>query len=153
SLLHKRGLIFTLWTICDMKKLGFIVIAISVLTSCNKIIEKKAEDAIMKVMTDGQWVITSFTSNGSDITTDFSGYSFQFFDDYTVKALKNGTVAQTGTFQGDVSAMTISSNFPNAVNPLLLLNGTWHITNTSDTYVIANTTIGTEIRTLRLDKQ
>jgi len=136
-----------------MKKLGFIVIAISVLTSCNKIIEKKAEDAIMKVMTDGQWVITSFTSNGSDITTDFSGYSFQFFDDYTVKALNNGTVAQTGTFQGDVSAMTISSSCPNAVNPLLLLNGTWHITNTSDTYVIANTTIGTEIRTLRLDKQ
>ena len=136
-----------------MKKLGFIVLAISVLASCNKIVEKKAQDAIMKVMTNGQWVVTNFTSNGTDITTDFSGYSFQFFDDYTVNALKNGTIAQTGTFQGDVSAMTISSNFPNAVNPLLLLNGTWHITNTSDTYVIANTTIGTEIRTLRLDKQ
>jgi hypothetical protein len=136
-----------------MKKLGFIVMAISVLASCKKLVEKKAEDAIMKVMTDGQWVVTSFTSNGSDVTTDFSGYSFQFFDDYTVKAVKNGTVAQTGTFQGDVSAMTISSNFPNAVNPLLLLNATWHITNTSDTYVIANTTVGTEIRTLRLDKQ
>jgi hypothetical protein len=136
-----------------MKKLGFIVIAITLLASCKKIIDKKAEDAIMKVMTDGQWVITNFTSNGTDITTDFSGYSFQFFDDYTVKAMKNGTLENSGTFQGDVSTMTISSNFPSAVNPLLLLNGTWHITNTSDTYVIANMTIGTEVRTLRLDKQ
>ena len=136
-----------------MKKLGFIVIAITVLASCHKIIEKKAEDAIMKVMTDGQWVITNFTSNGTDITTDFSGYSFQFFDDYTVKAMKNGTLEKSGTFQGDFNTMTISSNFPNAVNPLLLLNGTWHVTNTSDTYVIANMTIGTEVRTIRLDKQ
>src|SRR5215470_16892329 len=136
-----------------MKKLGFIVIAITVFASCHKIIEKKAQDAIMKVMTDGQWVVTNFTSNGSDITTDFSGYSFQFFDDYTVKAMKNGTLEESGTFQGDVSTMTISSNFPNAVNPLLLLNGTWHITNTSDTYVIANMTIGTDARTIRLDKQ
>lgn len=136
-----------------MKKLGFIVIAITVLTSCHKVIEKKAQDAIMKVMTNGQWVITNFTSNGTDITIDFSGYSFQFFDDYTVKAMKNGTLENSGTFYGDVSMMTISSNFPNAVNPLLLLNGTWHITNTSDTYVIANMTIGTEVRAIRLDKQ
>jgi hypothetical protein len=136
-----------------MKKLGFIVIAITALASCHKVIEKKAQDAIMKVMTDGQWVVTNFTSNGTDITTDFSGYSFQFFDDYTVKAMKNGTLQNSGTFKGDVSTMTISSNFPTAVNPLLLLNGTWHITNTSDTYVIANMTIGTEVRTIRLDKQ
>jgi hypothetical protein len=136
-----------------MKKLGFIILAVTVLASCNKIIETKAEDAIMKVMTDGQWVITNFTSDGTNITSDFSGYSFQFFDDYSVKAMKNGTVEKTGTFQGDFNAMTISANFPNAVNPLLLLNGTWHITNTSDTYVIATMTVGSEVRTVRLDKQ
>ena len=136
-----------------MKKLGLIVLAATVLGSCHKLIEKKQEDAIMKVMTNGQWVVTNFTSNGSDITTDFSGYSFQFFDDYTVKAMKNGTLNSSGTFYGDVSTLTISANFPSAVNPLLLLNGTWHITNTSDTYVIANMTIGTDVRTIRLDKQ
>jgi hypothetical protein len=136
-----------------MKKLGFIMLAVIVLGSCHKIIEKKEQDAIMKVMTDGQWVVTNFTSNGTDITTDFSGYSFQFFNDYTVKAMKNGTLNNSGTFYGDVSTLTISANFPNAVNPLLLLNGTWHITNTSDTYVIANMTIGTDVRTIRLDKQ
>ena len=129
------------------------MLAVTVLASCHKIIQKKEEDAIMKVMTSGQWVVTNFTSNGSDITTDFSGYSFQFFDDYTVKAMKNGTLNNSGTFNGDVSTLTISANFPNAVSPLLLLNGTWHITNTSDTYVIANMTIGTDVRTIRLDKQ
>ena len=41
-------------------------------------------------MTDGQWVITNFTSNGTDLTSDFSSYKFQYFDNYTVNAIKNG---------------------------------------------------------------
>lgn len=136
-----------------MKKIGLILFAVAVSTSCKKAIEQKAQDAILSAMTNGQWVITSFTSNGTDITSDFSGYKFQYYDNYTVDAIKNGTLDQTGTWQGDVNTMTISANFTNAVNPLLLLNGTWHITNNSWTYVIANMTVGTEIRTLRLDKQ
>ena len=123
------------------------------LGGCKKAIEKQAEDAILKAMTDGQWVITSFTNNGSDITSDFSAYKFQYFSNYTVNAIKNGTVEKTGAWQGDVNTMTISADFPNVVNPLLMLNGTWHITNTSWTYVIANMTIGSEARTLKLEKQ
>lgn len=136
-----------------MKKLGLILLTLTVFASCKKAIEQKAQDAILSAMTSGQWVVTNFTSNGTDITSDFSGYTFQYFDDYTVNANKNGTLDKTGTWQGDVNTMSISANFANAVNPLLLLNGTWHITNSSWTYVIATMTIGTEVRTLRLDKQ
>ena len=136
-----------------MKKLSFVVVAVILLSGCHKIIEQKAQDAIVKAMTEGQWAITSFTSNGTDMTSNFSGYTFQYFENYTVNAIKNGTVEKTGTWQGDVNTMSISANFPNAVDPLLLLNGTWHITENSWTYVKATMTVGSEIRTLSLDKQ
>ena len=136
-----------------MKKLTLIILGAILLTGCKKLVEQKAQDAILKAMTDGQWVITKFTSNGTDLTSDFSSYKFQYFDNYTVNAIKNGTVDKTGTWQGDVNTMSISANFANAVNPLLLLNGTWHITDNGWTYVDATMTVGSEVRTLKLDKQ
>ena len=139
--------------ICSMKKLTLIILGAILLTGCKKLVEQKAQDAILKAMTDGQWVITKFTSNGTDLTSDFSSYKFQYFDNYTVNAIKNGTVDKTGTWQGDVNTMSISANFANAVNPLLLLNGTWHITDNGWTYVDATMTVGSEVRTLKLDKQ
>ena len=130
-----------------------IILSLICLAGCKKTIEKKAENAIMKAMTDGQWVITSFISDGSNITTDFSTYRFQYFSNYTVNAIKSGTVEATGNWDGDASAMNIIANFPNVTNPLLLLNGTWHITDNSWTYVEATMTVGNTIRSLRLDKQ
>jgi hypothetical protein len=136
-----------------MKQLTLFIVGLLLISGCKRAIEKKAEDAILEAMTDGQWVITSFTANGDDLTTDFSSYKFQYFSDYTVNAIKSGAVEKTGVWQGDANTMTITANFPNSISPLQLLNGTWHITNTSWTYVIANTTVGSEARTLRLDKQ
>jgi hypothetical protein len=130
-----------------------IILSLICLAGCKKTIEKKAENAILKAMTDGQWAITSFISDGSNITSDFSGYRFQYFDNYTVNAIKNGTVEATGNWDGDVSAMNIIANFPNATDPLLLLNGTWHVTDNSWSYVEATMTVGNTIRSLRLDKQ
>lgn len=136
-----------------MKKPLLILVGILLLTSCKQAVENAAENAILNAMTDGQWAITNFTTNGTDITGDFSGYRFQYFRDYHVDAIKNAAVEKTGTWQADAAAMNISANFPNAIDPLLLINGTWHITDNSWTYVKATMTIGTEVRTLRLDKQ
>jgi len=136
-----------------MKNFAIITLGFFFLTGCKKFVEKQAENAIVKAMTDGQWIITSFTADSTDVTSDFTSYKFQYFDNYTVDAIKNGTVEQTGTWLGDVNAMNISANFPGASNPILLLNGTWHITDNSWTYVKATMTINSEVRTLRLDKQ
>src|SRR5678815_1292014 len=130
-----------------------IILSLVLIAGCKKVIEKKAENAIMKAMTDGQWVITSFISDGSNVTNDFSAYRFQYFDNYTVDAIKNGTVENTGNWDGDVSTMNIMASFPNATNPLLLLNGTWHVTDISWTYVEVTMNVGTTTRSLRLDKQ
>jgi hypothetical protein len=136
-----------------MKRAALIFITCLGLLSCQKTVENAAENAILNAMTDGQWVVTSFTTNGTDITSDFTGYKFQYKRDYTVDAIKNGTVEKTGTWQADAVAMNITGNFPNASNPLLLINGTWHITDNGWTYVKATMTVGSETRTLRLDKQ
>jgi hypothetical protein len=121
-------------------------------SGCEKSIRNAHEDLIIKAMTDGQWAITSFTQNGSDITTNFTGYKFQYYKNKTVDAIKNGTVEKTGTWDGEATTMTTSANFINAVAPLSLINGSWHIDNNSWTFVVATQTTGTETKTMRLDK-
>jgi hypothetical protein len=120
--------------------------------SCKKAKENIYQDLVIKAMTDGQWAITSFTLNGTNITSDFNGYKFQYFSNKTVDAIKNGTVEKTGTWDGNASNMTTSANFPSAVNPLLQINGNWNIVNNSWTYVVASQTVGSDVKNMRLDK-
>ena len=132
-----------------MKKL-YLVIFLFILAGC---IKKKQEDAVIDAMTNGQWKVTNFNQGGMDITSDFAAYKFQFKPNLTVDAINNGSIEKTGSWNADASAQTIISNFTNAGNPLVLLNGTWKITNNSWTWVEANQTINGELLTLRLDKQ
>ncbi len=121
-------------------------------TNCKKAIEKAKENAIVSAMTDGQWVITSFIDDGTDITSNFSPYKFQYYANRTVDAINNGTVEKTGNWEGDANAMAITATFPSASNPLLLINGTWHIDDNSWTYVVASLTTGGKTKTMRLQK-
>ena len=124
-----------------------------ILGSCKKTAEKIGEDLVIKAMTDGQWKITKFTQNGTDITTSFSGYKFQYYGNKTVDAILNGTTERTGNWDGNAYAMTTWAEFPAAPNPISLINGTWNITKNSWTYVEATQTNGGDTKTLRLDKQ
>lgn len=135
-----------------MKRLFIFLIAVLALSGCKKAIEKIAEDMVIKAMTDGQWIITSFTQNGNDITTDFSGYKFKYYENRTVDAIKNDILERTGTWNGDAATMTTSANFTGAPNPIALINGSWKITNSTWTTVEANQTNGTEVKTLKLKK-
>lgn len=135
-----------------MKTIFTILFVLFLLPGCKKAIEKLKEDAVIKAMTDGQWKITSFTHNGSDITTSFSTYKFQYYSNKTVDAINNGSVEKTGTWDGDASSMTTSANFVGVTAPLSLINGSWKILNNSWTYVVASQTVGTETKTMRLDK-
>lgn len=136
-----------------MKKAITALLVIALLAGCKKVIEKKKEDALIEAMTDGQWAITSFVHNGNTITQNFSSYTFQYYDDKTVDAIKNGSVDKTGTWDGDISTMTTWANFDNVTAPLSLINGSWHIDNSTWTHVVASQTNGSETKTMRLDKQ
>lgn len=137
-----------------MKKIiAILTISGCLFTSCKKTIQQTQEDLVLLAMTDGQWGITSFTQNGTNITADFAPYKFKYYSNKTVDAIKNGIVEKTGTWDGNATTMTTSANFINAVYPLSLINGNWHIDRNSWTYVEASQTIGTDTKTMRLDKQ
>lgn len=114
--------------------LVLILIAISV-AHCSK--EDIQKNLITKAMTDGQWVVQQFTENSQDLSSEFTPYSFQFFDNGKVNAI-NGTTVITGTWVGDTNARTITSTFPAVNNTLQRLNDTWQIFNNTLTMVEAN---------------
>ena len=136
-----------------MKKLIPLLFIIILLGSCKKTAEKIGEDLVVKAMTDGQWKITKFTQNSTDITSNFSGYKFQYYSNKTVDAILNGLKERSGNWDGNASAKTTWADFPGSPNPISLINGTWNITDSGWTYVEATQTNGTEVKTLRLDKQ
>ena len=136
-----------------MKRLIPLFLIMILLGSCDKAVEKIGEDLVIKAMTDGQWKVTKFTQNSTDITASFSGYKFQYYSNKTVDAILNGTTERTGVWDGNASTMTTSANFAGAPNPISLINGTWNITDSGWTYVEATQTNGSEVKTLRLDKQ
>lgn len=136
-----------------MKKYLLLIVISLFAFACKKTIQSSAQDAVISAMTNGQWVITNFTQNDTDITTNFSGYQFQYYSNKTVDAIKNGTIEQTGSWDGNATTMTTSADFPGATSPLNLVNGTWHIDNNSWTFVIASQANGTDTKTMRLDKQ
>ncbi len=122
------------------------------LSGCKKAVENAQEDLVIRAMTDGEWVINGFTLNSNTITADFSGYKFKYYSNRTVDAIKNGTVEKTGTWDGNATTMIITANFPSATYPLNLINGSWLVTRNGWTFVEANQTAGSDVKTLRLDK-
>ena len=136
-----------------MKKLIIFIGLFISLAGCKKTVENVQQDLVVKAMTDGQWAITSFILNGTNITPDFSTYKFKYYSNKTVDAIKNGTVEKTGNWDGNASAMTTWASFSSATYPLSLINGTWNITNNGWTFVVATQNNGSETKTMRLDKQ
>ncbi|HKC35497.1 MAG TPA: hypothetical protein VKB95_05515 [Chitinophagaceae bacterium] len=136
-----------------MKRLIALFLIIFALGSCKKTAEKIGEDLVIKAMTDGQWKITKFIQNSTDITSSFSGYKFQYYSNKTVDAILNGVKERSGNWDGNATTMTTWADFPGAPNPISLINGTWNITDSGWTYVEATQTVGSEVKTLRLDKQ
>ena len=82
-------------------------------------------------------------------------FNFLRYNNARVINLKNGSVEKTGTWAaaGNAQAQTMTANFTNSTNPLILLNGTWNIITTTWTSVQASMMVNSEIYTIRLDKQ
>ena len=128
------------------------LLSLLLLAGCQKLKENIQEDMVIKAMTDGQWRVSSFFKASENKTADFSSYRFQFHSNKTVEAINNGNKEKTGTWDADPNTRTITSSFANATNVLMLLNGTWRITNNSWTFVEASQTVNGELYKLRLDK-
>ncbi len=110
------------------------------LFSCKKAIEQQQKNIIINAMTNGRWYVEQYKQNTADISTDFLGYEFQFYENGNVDAIKS-TTTQSGTWSSDITNYTITANYPaSASDTLKLLNYTWKITDSYLDYVEAKTT-------------
>jgi len=129
-----------------------IVVTSLLLSGCKKKVENIQQDLLIDLIVSSPWEVSKYTKGPADITTDFSLYSFQFKQDFTVDALKDNLVEKTGTWNGDIATKTIQSNFPNPNPTLMQLNGTWLVTDSGLDYVESTQTINGESCFLRLEK-
>ena len=127
------------------------VVCFILFCSCEKLVETKKRDALLEIMTSGQWHVESYIEGTIVITDQFQGFNFQFNEDGSVTG-NDGLVITTGTWVGDIRNYSISSNFPSAPDPLKKLNGTWIIKDSGLDYVAAEMKNIQGIMILRLRK-
>ena len=139
-----------------MKRILFFAAAMMLLShtffSCKKAADKKAEDYIIEIMTDGRWYMYNYNEAGIDQTWEFDGYEFQFYDNGKVDGIR-GTSVTTGTWSGDLANISIIANFSSAGEPLNKLNNTWKITDSYTNAVFAEARFGTALNKIQLVKK
>ncbi|HUB61037.1 MAG TPA: hypothetical protein VL978_10060 [Puia sp.] len=125
-----------------MKHLLLLLILLSgiLLVSCKKFIQNQEQKAVITDVTDGLWYVTGYEQNDSNITASFSGYLFKFDANNTVTGILDNTDSVQGEWLVDISARTITSNFPGAAYPLNQLNETWYVTDSYTDSVSATST-------------
>ena len=120
--------------------------------SCKKAIENKQRDMLVDAITNGEWLVKQYLEDSVDITSSFSGYSFQFEEAGAVHA-KYAGATNHGTWAGDMNTYSIISQFPGANDPLKKLNGTWKLTDSYWDYVEAEMITATGKNFLHLIKK
>ena len=136
-----------------MKKLLTFLLVVTLAGCSQEVIEDIQTDLVVQAMTSGQWKVKSFVKGSEDVTADFSAYSFQFKTNSSVDAIADGSVKATGTWSADAASRKITSTFTSqAPATLIILNGTWTITDSGSTYVVANKDVGGVKWNLRLEK-
>jgi hypothetical protein len=138
----------------SMKKTAVILLLLNglYLCSCKKYVQQQEQNALESLITNGTWVVTRYLENDSDITASFSGYVFQFQSNGVVTGTKMSSVI-SGTWSGDFTNRTITSDFPTAGFPLDELNSVWTITDSYTDSVAASTTMDSATNILNLHKQ
>jgi hypothetical protein len=122
--------------------------------SCKKAIENKEKQLILQAMTNGRWYVELYKDTTTDVTGDFFGYEFQFYEDNNVEGIHNGVVRSNGSWSADIGTYSITANFPvSAGDTLRRLNYTWKITDSYTDYVEAKTTTASGDNILHLRKK
>lgn len=105
---------------------------------------------VMDAITNGTWMIEQYLEGATNVTGDFLDYNFQFFKNGTVTGTLSGN-ATSGTWSGNASNYSITSQFPSASDPIKKLNGVWIIKDSYWDYVKAeqNTPNGMNVLFLR----
>ena len=105
----------------------------------------------MSFITNGNWKVESYLVDTVSITAEFEGYKFKFNENGTVIG-DNGSISASGTWVAEVSDYSITSNFPDAGDPIQKLNGHWIIKDSGVTFVKAELSTNGTLMHLHLVK-
>lgn len=119
---------------------------------CKKAVEDIKKNYVIDVMTNGRWYVEQFKDGSVEVTADFAGYEFQFYQNGKVDGIKS-TSTEQGTWVEDVNALTITSNFPSSGAPLQKLNAVWKLTDAYPDLVVAQAVESAETHYLKLRKK
>ena len=98
-------------------------------TSCKKAIEAIKEQLVVDAITDGIWTVTKFTETGTNKTSDYTGWEFQYFNNGTSVAKKTGNADVPGNWSGNAADFSFTAGFTTTPPvPLEKLAGTWTVT-------------------------
>lgn len=120
--------------------------------SCKKLVQQKEQDALVNIITSGNWYVEQYVEDTTNLTSIFLNYDFRFAKDGSVTGTRADS-SVSGTWSGSIATRTINSNFPTANDPVKKLNGVWKITDSALDYVRAEMGTGASRRQLRLRKK
>lgn len=129
-----------------------IILLVPCLLSCKKAIEKKQVDIFITAMTNGSWYIESYNEGVADLSTVFVGYDFIFRENGSLLVAHSPDTTM-GTWVGNIDNYSITSDFPNAADPIKRLNGTWNITDGKKNYVEVRMLKGSDYNIIHLRKR
>lgn len=116
------------------------------IAGCSKeALQQERKSVVLDIMTSGSWAVTQFVEEDNDISNLFAEINFTFNKNGTVTGSKaNDSI--TGTWKADDVNLTITSAFPEGIEPYSKLNGTWKIVDAGVNFVkakafSANTTL------------
>lgn len=116
--------------------LVLICLWLTTATSCQKFIDKQKEKIAMDIITNGNWYVEQYMQDSANVTSDFLNYVFRFHEDRTVTGTL-GTDVFSGTWEENISDISITSQFPTAPDPVKKLNGRWKLKDSSKEFVKA----------------
>jgi hypothetical protein len=129
-----------------------LFLLLTVHPSCKKYVEQQEENALVAIVTQGQWSVTGYLDHQTkNLTDSFAGYAFQFNANGTLYGTRYGQQTN-GTYSVDIGNKNITTNFPTAVYPITLLNHTWTITDSYTDSVAAKTAVDTSFNILNIHK-
>lgn len=116
--------------------LTLVLLCALLASSCQKLIDKKKEQIAMEFITTHDWYVEQYLEGGNDKTSEFTNFIFRFNTDYSVTGMRDRET-YSGTWQPEISTISITSLFATAPAPLNWLNGTWKLKDSSTEFVKA----------------
>ena len=123
-----------------------------IFSSCEKAEQFIQKAVLTEIITNDRWLVEAFAVSGTDVTTEYAPYQFEFNTNGTLNAIK-ATETIVGEWKEDLNALSIHTNFKNPTPTLERFNNVWYINKTSATYVEAKAITATGVFTLKLVKK